>query len=67
MPVAISCTQLESPTLVQPLATVVIIKAPTKVPKIEPCPPFKLAPPITTAAIMSNSVPLVVVGSPSVR
>ena len=66
-PVTISCTQLARFIFVQPLATTVMIKAPMSEPKTLPSPPFKLAPPMTTAAITASSSPFAVVGSPTVR
>ena len=62
-PVMISCTQLSTPSLAQPLSITVISKAPASVPTIEPSPPDRLAPPITTAAMTSSSRPCAVVGS----
>src|SRR5437867_9516886 len=64
-PVTISWTQLARSSFVQPLLMVVMIIAPTRLPKIEPCPPARLAPPITTAAMASSSYPVAVVGSPT--
>jgi hypothetical protein len=47
--------------LVHPLATTVMINAPIKAPNTEPF-PARLAPPMTTAAMISNPMPLAVVG-----
>ena len=41
-----------------------MISAPIIEPRMLPSPPFKLPPPITTAAMMSNSDPAATVGSP---
>ena len=43
-----------------------MISAPVKVPRIEPRPPLRLPPPITTAAMIGNSLPVPEVGSPIV-
>jgi hypothetical protein len=66
-PVTISWTQFDISNLVQPLLTTVMISAPTIVPSTVPRPPARLAPPITTAAMMFSSSPTPVVGSPPVR
>ena len=54
-PVRISCIQISSPTFVQPLSMIVIIRAPATVPSTLPTPPDRLAPPMTTAAITFSS------------
>ncbi len=60
----ISCMYVGHPIWLAPLRSTAIINAPIIEPMMLPVPPFKLAPPITTAAMMSNSNPMAIDGSP---
>ena len=62
----ISWIQFATPKASQPLRKNAMMSAPMSDPKADPSPPLKLPPPITTAAITSSSVPMAVVGSPTV-
>src|ERR1700722_16479393 len=46
-----------------PFRIITMINTPIKVPTIDPRPPYKLAPPITTAALASSSRPVPATGS----
>ena len=65
-PVAISCTQLCTPTKLQPVRMTAMSIAPTIDPAMVPSPPESDAPPMTTAAMTSSSRPIESVGSPTV-
>ena len=65
-PMMISWIGLGCLSAVQPLEITCMISAPVKVPRIEPRPPLRLPPPITTAAMIGNSLPVPDVGSPIV-
>src|SRR5262249_37027812 len=65
-PVSTSCTQFGTPSILNPLRITVINSAPASDPPTLPWPPARLPPPITTEAMMSSSMPLAAVGSPTV-
>src|SRR5579884_2684472 len=65
-PVNTSLTQFGTPFMLSPLRMTVISNAPARDPRTLPCPPERLPPPMTTAAMMSSSIPLAAVGSPTV-
>ena len=50
----------------EPLARQAIMNAPITEPGMLPAPPLKLAPPMTTAAMICNSSPIATEGSPCV-
>ena len=56
------CQNPDTLSILSPFFNVLIIKAPSIVPKIDPEPPIRLAPPITTAATASISYPVPSVG-----
>src|SRR5258706_412633 len=64
-PMMISCANVDHPIWFDPLRKTAMIKAPIIDPRTVPAPPFRLAPPITTAAMTSNSKPTATVGSPT--
>lgn len=57
-PFTMPCRYTATFNITNMLFTTPKIKAPKKVPKIVPLPPLKLVPPITAAAMASNSKPL---------
>ena len=65
-PMMISCMYVGQPLWLEPLRNTAMMSAPIIEPRMLPLPPFKLAPPITTAAITSSSRPIATEGSPCV-
>jgi hypothetical protein len=57
------CQNGETPIKLRPLRIITMISTPISVPMMEPRPPNRLAPPITTAAMASSSIAVPVNGS----
>src|SRR5215470_14347375 len=62
-PIADPCQNGDTFSKLRPFRIITIISTPIKVPMMDPRPPYKLAPPITTAAIASSSSPVPATGS----
>ena len=54
-PMAEPCQNGETPSRFRPLRIITMINVPSRVPRMEPRPPNRLAPPMTTAAMASSS------------
>ena len=63
-PVRTVCTLLEMPMMTRPFASDMMTRLPTTVPRIEPVPPVRGVPPMTTAEMASSSKPVPTVGLP---
>ena len=63
-PIRISCINVGNPIWLEPLRRTAMISAPIIEPRMLPVPPFRLAPPMTTAAMISSSNPMAMVRSP---
>jgi hypothetical protein len=66
-PMTTGCRYAETFIRVRPFVITPINVAPINVPITPPMPPKRLVPPMTTAAIAVNSVPVAVVGSPLLK
>ncbi len=54
-PIAEPSQNGDTPNRLRPLRIITIVNTPINVPMIEPRPPYRLAPPITTAVIAASS------------